>query len=108
MKEENIFEKMRTDKIETLFRMITKAFDIVDIRGWGNGYTVTVGISRPTNAPHFKNTKADFRRQEKCSHANSLLLTMGDGTGLFKDIEHLLETVFVVSQILGKKNESKA
>jgi hypothetical protein len=107
MNNENIFEKLRTDKIETLFRIITKHFDIVNIRGWKNGYTVTVGISRPTNAPHFKRTRADRKRQEECDNANSLLQIMGDGTGLFKDIEHLLEAIFTVSQMGSKEIKSK-
>lgn len=45
-------------------------FDIFTIRQWRQGYTLEVGISRPSNAPRGKFTKADRARAHAANKKN--------------------------------------
>lgn len=45
-------------------------FDIFHIRQWQQGYTLTVDIARPNNAPKCKHTEADRRRRTASSKKN--------------------------------------
>lgn len=48
-------------------------FDIFTIRLWRQGYTLEVKISRPANAPRYKRTKADGKRQLAAIRQNQKL-----------------------------------
>ncbi len=49
-------------------------FDIFTVRQWKGLYTLQAGIARPSNAPHYKFTKADFRRMNAANAKNLELL----------------------------------
>jgi hypothetical protein len=49
-------------------------FDIFTIRQWHECYTLQVKCSRPANAPRYKFTKADFKRERRASAKNLELL----------------------------------
>lgn len=45
-------------------------FDIFTIRQWREGYTLSVKIARPNNAPRYKHTTADSKRAVAYSKKN--------------------------------------
>jgi len=45
-------------------------FDLFTIRQWREGYTLQVKTARPTNAPRYKHTEADRRRDVRSAKKN--------------------------------------
>lgn len=66
-------------------------FDIFTIQQWQECYTLRVGISRPSNAPRNKHTKAD-RKRLLAANAKNLELIDREFTTLedvVQEIQHL-------------------
>jgi hypothetical protein len=65
-------------------------FDIFHIRQWHEGYTLSVDIARPNNAPRNRHTKADFARRVAASRKNiKLSKQMFTWEELVKEIKRL-------------------
>lgn len=52
-------------------------FDKFEIKVFADGYMLTVGKMRPRNAPRYRCTAADFKRQQYVAEENMKLSTEG-------------------------------
>ncbi len=64
------------------------AFDIFTIRQWRECYTLEVKISRPSNAPRYKFTKADQKRALAANAKNRELIGKE-----FATLEEVIEAI---------------
>jgi hypothetical protein len=63
-------------------------FDIFTIRQWREGYTLHVGASRPHNAPRYRHTKADMKRNRAVNKKNQEL-----NEHVFATLEEVFEEI---------------